>query len=418
MKTKASYLLLAILVGSWMFAQAPLPSPVNGGGGGSSKGTVTSVTCGSGLTGGTITTTGTCVVDGTVVAKKYFGTTTPGSVSGNLPGDFFTDTTGHKQYVCNAPSGTAAPACTSVAAAGWLLFGDVVGPSSATDNALARLDGTTGKLIQNGLATEDDSGNISTPGGISTGVGGSVAGHDGLGAGTTTAAATGIVGFQAPAAVSTPFYMNLPAAPVTGLIKSTGTSDPAVLSFVPTGTGVDTALGIAIDTTGGVCTVGGAGCPGGGSYSGGTICSLGVGSLVANTGSPVTVATCAVSSLATGQCLVIQNTTTMGVGGNGSLLVYVDAVLIATVHRGLGGYQASFNALHCNITAQSAQQTTYPQPLFIVNSGTFPTTPAASDLDSLGYTTQSIDWTTSHTLTIQTDGASGNSQSIFLRVSQ
>jgi hypothetical protein len=38
--------------------------------------------------------------------------------------------------------------------------GDVVGPSSATDNAIARFDLTTGKLIQNSSATIDDSGNI------------------------------------------------------------------------------------------------------------------------------------------------------------------------------------------------------------------------------------------------------------------
>ena len=38
--------------------------------------------------------------------------------------------------------------------------GDVVGPASATDNALARFDGTTGKLIQNGTVTQDDSGNL------------------------------------------------------------------------------------------------------------------------------------------------------------------------------------------------------------------------------------------------------------------
>ena len=38
--------------------------------------------------------------------------------------------------------------------------GDVVGPSSATDNALVRFDGTTGKLIQNGLITSDDAGNV------------------------------------------------------------------------------------------------------------------------------------------------------------------------------------------------------------------------------------------------------------------
>lgn len=38
--------------------------------------------------------------------------------------------------------------------------GDVSGPSSSTDNALARFDGTTGKVIQNGLVTADDNGNI------------------------------------------------------------------------------------------------------------------------------------------------------------------------------------------------------------------------------------------------------------------
>lgn len=38
--------------------------------------------------------------------------------------------------------------------------GDVVGPASATDNALARFNTTTGKLIQNSTAILDDSGNI------------------------------------------------------------------------------------------------------------------------------------------------------------------------------------------------------------------------------------------------------------------
>jgi hypothetical protein len=39
--------------------------------------------------------------------------------------------------------------------------GDVVGPASATDNAIARYDGTTGKLIQNSVTTIDDTGNAS-----------------------------------------------------------------------------------------------------------------------------------------------------------------------------------------------------------------------------------------------------------------
>jgi hypothetical protein len=39
--------------------------------------------------------------------------------------------------------------------------GDVVGPGSSTDNAVARFDGTTGKLLQNSVVIVDDSGNIS-----------------------------------------------------------------------------------------------------------------------------------------------------------------------------------------------------------------------------------------------------------------
>lgn len=41
--------------------------------------------------------------------------------------------------------------------------GDVVGPGSATDNALARYDGATGKLLQDSGALLDDSGNLTLP---------------------------------------------------------------------------------------------------------------------------------------------------------------------------------------------------------------------------------------------------------------
>ena len=40
--------------------------------------------------------------------------------------------------------------------------GDVVGPSSSTDNALVRFDSTTGKLIQNSVATLTDTGTLDT----------------------------------------------------------------------------------------------------------------------------------------------------------------------------------------------------------------------------------------------------------------
>lgn len=43
-------------------------------------------------------------------------------------------------------------------------LGDVTGPASATDNAVARYDQTTGKLIQNSLVLIDDAGNLSVQG--------------------------------------------------------------------------------------------------------------------------------------------------------------------------------------------------------------------------------------------------------------
>lgn len=39
--------------------------------------------------------------------------------------------------------------------------GDVVGPASSTDNAVARFDGTTGKVIKNSVVIVDNSGNMS-----------------------------------------------------------------------------------------------------------------------------------------------------------------------------------------------------------------------------------------------------------------
>ena len=42
--------------------------------------------------------------------------------------------------------------------------GDMVGPASATDNALVRFDGTTGKLSQDSLVTVSDTGAITAPG--------------------------------------------------------------------------------------------------------------------------------------------------------------------------------------------------------------------------------------------------------------
>lgn len=62
----------------------------------------------------------------------------------------------------NITSGTATDGYVLTAdgagAADWEATGDMVGPGSATDNAVARFDGTTGKLTQNSTVTISDIG--------------------------------------------------------------------------------------------------------------------------------------------------------------------------------------------------------------------------------------------------------------------
>ena len=118
----------------------PPPQPDSGGGGGGGSGTVTSVdgTGGTGIsvTGGPITTSGTLTITNTAPDQVVSLTAGTGiSTTGTYPNFTITNT---------SPS------------AG----GDVVGPASATDNAVARYDTTTGKLIQNSLVLIDDTGSV------------------------------------------------------------------------------------------------------------------------------------------------------------------------------------------------------------------------------------------------------------------
>jgi len=118
------------------------PSWIAAGG----TGTVTSVaaTAGTGIsvTGSPITTSGTLNITNTAPDQTVVLTAGTGiSTTGTYPNFTITNT---------SPS------------AG----GDVVGPASATDNAIARFDTTTGKLIQNSVATIDDSGVLATANGL------------------------------------------------------------------------------------------------------------------------------------------------------------------------------------------------------------------------------------------------------------
>ena len=96
-------------------------------------------------------------VTGTVaVANGGTGGTTAATARANLLPSYATNAT--KVLAVNAGE-------TDVAwvTAGGGGIGDVVGPASSTDNAVARFDTTTGKLIQNSGVTIDDSNNLTLP---------------------------------------------------------------------------------------------------------------------------------------------------------------------------------------------------------------------------------------------------------------
>ena len=77
-------------------------------------------------------------------------------------------------YVVNVAGATNLDGITDWQVGDWAVFngtvwqkvdntdagGDVVGPTSATDNAIARYDGTTGRVIQNSVVTVSDTGDI------------------------------------------------------------------------------------------------------------------------------------------------------------------------------------------------------------------------------------------------------------------
>ena len=168
--------------------------------------------------------------------------------------------------------------------------GDVVGPASATDNAIARYDGTTGKLIQNSAATiADTSGNITagtyngntigagSSSGTNTGDQTTISGNAGTATALQTARTIGTITGDATSAGSSfdgsanntnaltlatvnsnvGSFGSATAAPAItvnakGLVTAvtTNTITPAVGSITGLGTGVGTALAVNVGSAG------------------------------------------------------------------------------------------------------------------------------------------------------------------------
>lgn len=140
-----------------------------------------------------------------------------------------------------------------------MLSGDVVGPATATDNAIARFDLTTGELIQNSTVLIDDNGNITGPLSINMADGTAVtvaAGrlwynattgswNLGMGGGNITQQVGEELFFygKASSAISD---TNLQIVYQTGVVGASG-----VIQFAPTTTGItnaDLIIGVATES--------------------------------------------------------------------------------------------------------------------------------------------------------------------------
>lgn len=154
--------------------------------------------------------------------------------------------------------------------------GDVVGPSGATDNAIARFDLTTGKLIQDSVVTiADTSGNMAGVGTLN--------GHT-IPGGTDTFAMLGTAQtFTANQTFGSGILRATSPRITTGILDANGN---ALIDFTATGTAVN-KLTVANSATGNAVTIGTAGsdtavrlqlAPQGGAYPNGSAVIMPLGS--------------------------------------------------------------------------------------------------------------------------------------------
>jgi hypothetical protein len=103
--------------------------------------------------------------------------------------------------------------------------GDVVGPASSTNDAFARFDGTTGKLLQNSTATLTDAGAATFIG--SVGISGTSASAADLKLYEDTDTGTNYVGLKAPSSIASDVTWTLPNVDGTNgqALVTNGTGD-------------------------------------------------------------------------------------------------------------------------------------------------------------------------------------------------
>jgi len=109
----------------------------------------------------------------------------------------------------------------------WTSVGDVIGPATSTDNALARFDLATGKLIQNSVALLSDAGDLTNLVQVQVGdlalIGGTIL--NGVGSVTIESSADDVLVMKGPGIGGTPVLFDvLTGITVTGKFGDLGTS--------------------------------------------------------------------------------------------------------------------------------------------------------------------------------------------------
>lgn len=155
-------------------------------------------------------------------------------------------------------------------------------------------------------------------------------------------------------------------------------------------------------------------CPGTGGGSSGPSDFQTTSSAITMTGSFVTIYSTTIPSLAASACLAIHFNAAVTLANAGDFKIFVDATQIAEPYNGASDISGIL--MHCNNNGVRNAQTTYYSPsLLIYSGGSINSNGAPNQTTPL---TQAIDWTTSHTVTLQIKAASGTATGKYWRIAQ